>query len=196
MVLVLGGTRSGKSRFGLERAAHLARGGPVTYLATAIPGDPELDARIAGHRRSRPAGWPTVEVRQDLASTIRACDPTHTLLLDGLTLWLSTVTNHGEAFDIDVVLDGPVADAIAAIGGRGAPVVVVSDEIGLGMVPMHAGGRAFRDLLGITHQRLAAVADEVHLMVAGLPLTLKGEVANAERAESKRPETAPASPDR
>jgi adenosylcobinamide kinase/adenosylcobinamide-phosphate guanylyltransferase len=70
-----------------------------------------------------------------------------------------------------------VSAAIQAILGRGAPVVVVSDEIGLGMVPMHAGARAFRDLLGITHQRLAAVADEVHLMVAGLPLTLKGEPA-------------------
>lgn len=178
LVLALGGTRSGKSRFGVERAAALAQGGPVTYLATAIPGDAELDARIAGHRRLRPADWPTVQVDRNLAATIRACDPEHTILLDGLTLWLSTVTDHGEDVDVDAILEGPVAAAIQAILGHGAPVVVVSDEIGLGMVPMHAGARAFRDLLGITHQRLAAVADEVYLMVAGLPLTLKGEPAS------------------
>lgn len=175
LVLVLGGTRSGKSRYGLERAHVLAEGGPVTYLATAIPGDPELDERIAGHRRARPAEWPTVDVGRDLEGAIRACDPTQTILLDGLTLWLSAVTNHGENVDVDAVLEGPVADALAAMRDRTGPIVAVSDEIGLGMVPMHAGARAFRDLLGITHQRLAAVADEVHLMVAGLPLTLKGD---------------------
>jgi adenosylcobinamide kinase / adenosylcobinamide-phosphate guanylyltransferase len=175
LVLVLGGTRSGKSRFGLERATALAGGASVTYLATAIPGDPELDERIAGHRRARPADWPTIEVDRDLAGVIGACPPAQTLLLDGLTLWLSTMTNHGEAVDVDAVLDGPVADAIAAIGDRPGPVVVVSDEVGLGMVPMSARARAFRDLLGISHQRLAAAADEVHLMVAGLPLTLKGD---------------------
>lgn len=178
LVFVLGGTRSGKSRFGLVRATELAEGGPVTYLATAIRGDPELDERIAGHRRARPPHWPTVEVDRDLAATIRACDPERTLLLDGLTLWLSTLTSHGEDVDIDAILDGPVAAAITAIRERTAPVVVVSDEIGLGMAPMHAGARAFRDLLGITHQRLAAAADEVHLMMAGLPLTMKGESAS------------------
>jgi adenosylcobinamide kinase / adenosylcobinamide-phosphate guanylyltransferase len=180
LVLVLGGTRSGKSRFGLARAAELAAGGPVTYLATAIPGDAELDARIAGHRRVRPADWRTVEVGRDLAATVRACDADHTLLLDGLTLWLSTVTSHGEDVEIDAILDGAVAAAIVAIHERTAPVVIVSDEIGLGMVPMHAGARAFRDLLGITHQHFAAAADEVHLMVAGLPLALKGDSALGE----------------
>jgi adenosylcobinamide kinase / adenosylcobinamide-phosphate guanylyltransferase len=174
IVLVIGGTRSGKSRFGVERARQLAAGEPVTYLATARPGDPELDARIAGHRRNRPIEWPTVEVDRDLAAAIRGCDPARVVLLDGLTLWLSTVTSHGDDVDIDRVLAGPVTEALAAIREREAPVIVVSDEIGLGMVPMHAGARAFRDLIGITHQRLAEVADEVQLMVAGLPLALKG----------------------
>jgi adenosyl cobinamide kinase/adenosyl cobinamide phosphate guanylyltransferase len=172
LVLVLGGTRSGKSRFGLERARSLASGEPVTYLATARPGDPELDRRIADHRRARPASWPTVDVGTDLAGAIGSCNPQHTILVDGLTLWVSAVAGD-EPPDIDALLDGPVAGALVAIRERVAPVVVVSDEIGLGMVPIDPTARAFRDLLGIVHQQFAAAADEVHLMVAGLPLTLR-----------------------
>ena len=173
LVLVLGGTRSGKSRFGLERARSLASGEPVTYLATARPGDPELDRRIADHRRARPASWPTVDVGTDLAGAIGSCNPQHTILVDGLTLWVSAVAGD-EPPDIEALLAGPVAGALVAIRERAAPVVVVSDEIGLGMVPIDPSARAFRDLLGVVHQQFAAAADEVHLMVAGLPLTLRG----------------------
>ena len=95
------------------------------------------------------------------------------VLIDGLTLWLSTLLGD-DAPDIDPILDGPVAAALAAIDGRPGPVVVVSDEVGSGIVPMHAGARAYRDLVGLTHQRLAAMADEAYLLVAGLPVTLKG----------------------
>ena len=171
LVVVLGGTRSGKSRFGLARARELAGSRPVAYLATAWPGDPELDRRIEGHQRERPASWPTIEVGPDLAAAIRSVDPTTPILLDGLTLWMSTVVGDGEP-DIEAVLDGPVVRALEAIRDRAGPVIVVSDEIGLGMVPLDPGARGFRDLLGIVHQRLAAQAHEVHLMVAGLPLTL------------------------
>jgi adenosylcobinamide kinase/adenosylcobinamide-phosphate guanylyltransferase len=172
LVLVLGGTRSGKSRFGLRRAGELANGGPVTYLATARPGDPELDDRIRRHRADRPADWPTIDVGPDLAADIRRLPATSTLLLDGLTLWLSAVAGDDPA-DIDAILEGPFAAAVAALRERSAPVVVVSDELGLGMVPMDPGARAFRDLQGIAHQRLAAEAHEVHLLVAGIPLTLR-----------------------
>jgi adenosyl cobinamide kinase/adenosyl cobinamide phosphate guanylyltransferase len=172
LVLVLGGTRSGKSRFGLARARELAGSGPVAYLATAWPGDPELNRRIEGHRRERPASWSTVEVGADLAAAIRSVDPATPILLDGLTLWMSTVVGDGEP-DTDAVLDGPVARALEAIREREGSVIVVSDEIGLGIVPMDPGARGFRDLLGIAHQRLAAEAHEVHFLVAGLPLTLK-----------------------
>ena len=89
-----------------------------------------------------------------------------------LTLWLSALVGDDLA-DPDPVLDGPVAEALEAIGAHPAPVVVISDEIGLGMVPMHAGARGFRDLVGLVHQRFAAQADEVHLVVAGLPTRLK-----------------------
>jgi adenosylcobinamide kinase / adenosylcobinamide-phosphate guanylyltransferase len=99
-------------------------------------------------------------------------DPSEPVLIDGLTLWLSTLLGD-DVTDIDPILDGPVAAGFAAIAERPGPVVVVSDEVGLGIVPMHAGARAYRDLVGIAHQRLGAMADEVYLMVAGLPLSLK-----------------------
>jgi adenosylcobinamide kinase / adenosylcobinamide-phosphate guanylyltransferase len=174
LVLVLGGSRSGKSRFGLRRAAELANGRPVIYVATAEPGDPELDDRIRRHRLDRPPDWVTVDATHDLAHVIRALDRDTTLLVDGLTLWLSTITHHGQASDdIDAILDGPVADALDALCMRAGPAVVVSDELGLGMVPMSAVARSFRDLQGIAHQRIAAVADEVHFLVAGIPMTLR-----------------------
>jgi adenosylcobinamide kinase/adenosylcobinamide-phosphate guanylyltransferase len=172
LVLVLGGTRSGKSSHGLRRASELAAGGPVTFVATARPGDAELDARIAGHRRARPADWPTVDAGRDLAATLSGLPADVVVLVDGLTLWLSDLVGD-EPADIDAVLDGPVASLLAAVDARPGPVVVVSDELGLGMVPLDEGARAFRDLLGISRQRLAASADEVVFMVAGLPMTLR-----------------------
>jgi adenosylcobinamide kinase / adenosylcobinamide-phosphate guanylyltransferase len=173
LVLVLGGTRSGKSRFGLKRAAELTADGPATYLGTARPGDPELDERIRGHRRERPTAWATIEVGDDLAGAIRSVDAEGTVLLDGLTLWLSAIAGDVPA-DVDAILDGPFASALEAIEARTGPTVVVSDEIGLGMVPMDGVARRFGDLLGIAHQRLAARADEVYLVVAGIPMTMRG----------------------
>jgi adenosylcobinamide kinase/adenosylcobinamide-phosphate guanylyltransferase len=181
LILVLGGTRSGKSTFGMERIHAVAGDTPVTYLATAISArgaDPELDDRIARHQAARPATWQTIEVGVDLPATIARVDPDHPILLDGLTLWLSALVGAGGNDEpIDWFLDGPVAAGLAAIEAHRGPMVVVSDEIGLGMVPMDPGSRAFRDLQGIVHQRLAAIADEVVLTVAGLPVTLKGPAA-------------------
>jgi adenosylcobinamide kinase/adenosylcobinamide-phosphate guanylyltransferase len=172
LIFVLGGTRSGKSRYGLARAAAFAGGGVAAFLATALPGDPELEKRIAGHRRQRPVSWPTIEVGTDLAAAIRAADPSLPILLDGLTLWASALV-AAEQPTIDDVLSGPFAAAMEAIRARSGEVVVVSDEIGLGLVPMDAAARDFRDLLGILHQRLAAEADEVYFMIAGLPITVR-----------------------
>lgn len=172
LVLVLGGTRSGKSRFGQQRAASLAGSDPVTYLATAREGDPELERRITGHRQVRPPDWPTVEVADDLAATIDAVADERTIILDGLTLWLSAAFDPDRT-DIEGFIAGPLTRALESIERRRGAIVIVSDEIGLGMVPMDAGARAFRDLIGIAHQRIAATADEVYLMVAGLPMALK-----------------------
>jgi adenosylcobinamide kinase / adenosylcobinamide-phosphate guanylyltransferase len=171
LVVVLGGTRSGKSRFGRDRAAALAAGGPVVYLATALPGDPELDERIRRHRRDRPAEWQTIVAGHDLAAAIRSVAPGTTILLDGLTLW-GSLALADDPSRVDAVLDGPFADVVAAIANHDAPVVVVSDEIGLGLVPLDPLGRAFRDLLGIAHQRLVAGSDESWFMVAGRAMPL------------------------
>ena len=172
LVLVLGGTRSGKSRFGLALTRRLAGDGQAWFLGTALPGDAELDDRVTRHQRERPASWPTIDVGMDLVAALAPTDPSEPVLIDGLTLWLSVLLGD-DVPDIDPILDGPVAAGFAAIAERPGPVVVVSDEVGLGIVPMHAGARAYRDLVGIAHQRLAAMADEAYLMVAGLPLSLK-----------------------
>lgn len=177
LVVVLGGTRSGKSRFGRERAAALAGDGPVVYLATALPGDPELDERIALHRRDRPPTWQTVEVGTNLAGAIDATPAGTTILLDGLTLWVSTLMGDGPA-PVDAVIDGPFEEVRRSIVGHDGPVVVVSDEVGLGLVPMDPVGRAFRDILGIAHQRLVADSDEAWLLVAGRALRLPPPVGS------------------
>lgn len=172
LILALGGTRSGKSRFGLATTRELAGHGRAWFLGTAWHGDPELDDRIRRHRLERPADWPTVDVGLDLAAAIASTEPGEAVLLDGFTLWLSAILGD-ELPDIDTLLDGPVAAAFDAIRERPGPVVVVSDEVGLGIVPMHPNARAYRDLVGIAHQRLAAMADEAYLFVAGLPIALK-----------------------
>ena len=173
LILALGGTRSGKSRFGLARTKLLAGDGRAWFLATATAGDPELDDRIRRHRAERPVDWPTIDVGRDLAAAVTATEPAEPILVDGLTLWFAMLLGD-ETPEIDPILDGPIAAAYEAITARPGPAVVVSDEVGLGIVPMHANARAYRDLVGIAHQRLAAIADEAYLFVAGLPVTLKG----------------------
>ncbi len=173
LILALGGTRSGKSRFGLATTRRLAGDGRAWFLGTAWSGDPELDERIRRHRLERPADWPTVDVGVDLAASIASTAPAEPILLDGLTLWLSSLLGD-DVPAIDPILDGPVAAAFDALAARPGPAVVVSDEVGLGIVPMHPNARVYRDLVGIAHQRLAAMADEAYLFVAGMPVTLKG----------------------
>lgn len=166
-LLVLGGTRSGKSRYALERARAVA-GDAVTFIATARPGDPELDARIAAHRRHRPATWRTLEVDADLVSVVRSADPSHLLLIDSLTLWASTVVES------EATLRTRWDEAAVALKERARPVVFVSEEVGMGIVPMTALGRRFIDELGWLNQQVGALCDEVRLMVAGIPVLLKG----------------------
>jgi adenosylcobinamide kinase / adenosylcobinamide-phosphate guanylyltransferase len=170
LVVVLGGTRSGKSRFGRDRAAALSGDGPVVFLATALPGDPELDDRITLHRRDRPSGWRTVEAGADLPAAIRAVEPGSTILVDGLTLWVSLLTTATST--VPGLVDGPIEELRSAVRGHDGPVVVVSDEVGLGIVPMDPVARAFRDVLGIAHQRLVADSDEAWFLVAGRAIRL------------------------
>jgi adenosylcobinamide kinase / adenosylcobinamide-phosphate guanylyltransferase len=171
LVVILGGTRSGNSRYGCDRASALAGDGPVTFVGTALPGDAELDERIAMHRRDRPETWATVEPGRDLVAAIRAIPAGTTILLDGLTLWVSLLLD-GPDPDVMATVEGPIEAVLIALAGHDGPVVVVSDEVGLGIVPMDPLSRAFRDVLGIAHQRLVDAADEAWFLVAGRAIRL------------------------
>ena len=168
LTLVLGGARSGKSRYaeGLVEA----RPSPWLYVATAQAWDDEMRVRIAEHRARRPAPWETVDAPRDLASAIREAPAGRPVLVDCLTLWLTNAMLD-EAADLAAELDALVEACRAAPG----PLVLVSNEVGFGIVPENALARRFRDEAGRLHQRLAAQADRVVLVVAGLPMTIKGD---------------------
>jgi len=166
LTLVLGGARSGKSRY----AEALVEGQPgaCVYIATAEAGDDEMRARIATHRARRGSRWRTVETTLDLAPMLaRECAPDRAVLVDCLTLWLANLMASGR----DVAAEREAL--VAALPGLGGPAVLISNEVGLGIVPESALARAFRDHAGHLHQAIAAVADGVVLMAAGLPLVLK-----------------------
>jgi adenosylcobinamide kinase/adenosylcobinamide-phosphate guanylyltransferase len=170
--LVLGGARSGKSTFAERRAAESRQ--PVLYLATATAGDDEMAERIAAHRAARPSGWRTVEAPLDPAGAIREhAGPGDLVLLDCVTLWVSNrILAEPAPSDAELVAE---AEAIAgAARERGADLVAVSNEVGLGVVPPYPLGRRYRDALGRVNQALAARAEEAIFLVAGLPLRLKG----------------------
>ena len=167
LTFVIGGARSGKSRYAESLIA--ARQPPWAYVATAEALDAEMAERIAAHRARRGSQWRTIEAPRDLAAALKECETTP-VLVDCLTLWLS---NHLLA-DADIDLEmARLEDALAAAK---TPIVLIANEVGSGIVPDHPLGRRFRDLQGLLNQRIAARADRVILMVAGLPLALKGAV--------------------
>jgi adenosylcobinamide kinase/adenosylcobinamide-phosphate guanylyltransferase len=165
LTLVLGGARSGKSRYAEGLIAAMPP--PWTYVATAQAGDAEMAERIDAHRARRGAQWRTIEAPRDLAQALAACDTTP-VLVDCLTLWLSNLMLA------QADIDAEVAQLEKALAAAGAPLVLVANEVGYGIVPDHPLGRRFRDLQGILNQRIAARADRVALVVAGLPLAVKG----------------------
>jgi adenosylcobinamide kinase/adenosylcobinamide-phosphate guanylyltransferase len=167
MTLVLGGARSGKSAYA-ERLISAAAGGTFVYIATAEPGDDEMAERIAAHRARRGEGWRTVEAPIDLAEALREhARAASAVLVDCLTIWLSNLLFAARDVEADV------AELMAALEEAKGPVVLVSNEVGLGIVPENALARAFRDHAGRLNQRVAEAADKVVLVTAGLPMTLK-----------------------
>ena len=177
VTLVLGGARSGKSAF----AEHLASlsGRPVLYVATAAIGDEEMRQRVERHRQRRPRTWRTLEAQRAVAPAIDAARrPGEVVIVEDLTLLASNYLigpeyeplENVDANEVQAAL-GREADALLVLPG---PLIVVSNEVGMGLVPPYPLGRLFRDLLGWLNQRVAARADCVVLMVAGLPLALKG----------------------
>ena len=169
--LVLGGARSGKSRYAEGLIANLPPPWqpPWNYVATAEPGDTEMAERIAAHRARRGTSWQTIEAPYDLAAPLHSCHA-KPVLIDCLTLWLSNLLL--KAADIEA----EISRFEQALAAAAAPIVMVANEVGYGLVPDYPLGRRFRDWQGMLNQRLAARADRVVLVVAGLPLALKGSL--------------------
>ena len=180
VTLVLGGARSGKSAHAEQLAAQQAGGRAVLYIATARAGDAEMTARIAHHRARRPAHWICVEEPLQLAAAL-ARHPGAVILVDCLTLWLSNLIFSSSARLPDTgtialpdLFEYERAALLDTLGRTSSDVILVSNEVGMGIVPMGALTRCFVDEAGRLNQAVAAIADRVVLVTAGLPLVLKG----------------------
>ena len=170
IILVTGGARSGKSRFA-ERIA-LSFGAPLGYVATCESRDIEMDQRIVRHRERRGSEWTTMEEPLRLTEMLTANDGSfRAILVDCVTLWLSNLLLTHEKPEMVMVAVRELVDAAPKLV---TPLILVTNEVGMGIVPENRLARLFRDLAGETNELLATVADEVHVVFAGLPLKLKG----------------------
>ena len=178
VVLVLGGVRSGKSRYAQQIAEQSSR---VTFVATAERrDDEEMCRKIDRHRAERPAHWITVEEPLALGGVLRSCGhDCDTILIDCLTLFSANLLEA--CGDEATKLPQQVEDLCAALKAAPCKVILVSNEVGSGVVPAYELGRRFRDLVGEINQRVASIADTVLFMVAGLPLPLKGSIPGGQR---------------
>ncbi|MDA3038160.1 MAG: bifunctional adenosylcobinamide kinase/adenosylcobinamide-phosphate guanylyltransferase [Actinomycetota bacterium] len=178
MTLLVGGARSGKSTIGQRLAAAAAGGQQVVVVVTADPSfadegsaDPEMVDRIRAHRADRPTAWATVEAPIDLARALTDAGPT--VLVDCVTVWLSNLMLGGAD---DIELAGAVDVVATACAARAGATIVITNDVGSGIVPMEALSRRFRDAHGRMNQRLAAVADRSFLVVAGRLLELRDPI--------------------
>jgi adenosylcobinamide kinase / adenosylcobinamide-phosphate guanylyltransferase len=174
VTLVLGGVRSGKSRYALQLAAQAQS---VTFLATAEHrDDEEMRRKIDRHRVERPQHWTTVEESLNLGPALGSISQSDLIVVDCLTLYAGKLLEvHGEHMP---AISANIDALCAAVEAVSCPIILVSNEVGSGVVPAFELGRRYRDLLGEINQRVAAIADRVILMVAGLPLALKGSIEN------------------
>ena len=176
LVLILGGARSGKSRFAQTLAQRLG-GDDVLFVATAEAGDDEMARRIAHHRQSRPTTWQTLEIPVNVGEQLATIPEARTVVIDCLTLLVSNLLCH-EGDDLpfekaQTLVQREVHALSQAFGSRQGTVILVSGEVGLGVVPQAYLGRIFRDLLGWANQELAAQAQSVYWLMAGIPVELK-----------------------
>lgn len=171
ITLILGGARSGKSRHAVELARSL--GPSILYIATCRPADAEMRRRVARHRRERPSTWSTLEAPNDLpAALLQPRRGTNGILLDCLTLYVADLLQRHRH---DAVVEREIERLCHALRQAACPVLVVSNEVGAGVVPERPLGRRFRDLAGWANQAVARCADRVIWMVAGVPVTIKSE---------------------
>jgi adenosylcobinamide kinase/adenosylcobinamide-phosphate guanylyltransferase len=178
VTLIIGGARSGKSRLAQEMARE--GGGEVLFVATAEAGDDEMERRIAAHRRSRPPHWKTLEVTTNIGEKISAeIGRASTVVVDCITLLVSNVfAAHGWSTDdaeMEKAVDAEMQGLIDCVDRSEARFIIVTNEVGLGIIPADRVSRLYRDLLGRANRMLAARADEVLLIVAGIPLAIKKE---------------------
>lgn len=164
-ILITGGARSGKS--GIAETMALSFGSPAVYIATATAGDDEMAARIAAHQSRRGAEWITHAEPLDLPGALKSTDGQGPRLVDCLTLWLSNVMFAGRDWRTEAAL------LIDALHLQSGPVILVTNEVGSGIVPDNRLARDFRDAAGHLNQQVAAMADEVYLAVCGLPMKVK-----------------------
>ncbi len=175
LVVLLGGARSGKSRLAVELASRASPGlvatPPATFVATCprLEGDGELAARIEAHRQERPSTWSTVEAEVDLVGAIAEADEANPLIVDCLTLWVGNLQHRGDEPEI---VERVAQQAIEAASARAGLTVVVSNEVGLGIVPGDPTSRAYRDLLGSVNRAWVAAADRALFLVAGRAFAL------------------------
>ena len=180
LIFILGGARSGKSAYAqqLAREADRERGGGVVCIVTAEAGDEEMRARIERHRRDRPPGWETVEAPSGIGAVVAQVGVERAaVIVDCLTLLMSNLLLAGgedvDAEEVTKAILREVEELIAAARAVEADVIIVSNEVGMGIVPLTRLGRIFRDIAGRANQALAQAADEVYVMWAGLPQRIK-----------------------
>jgi adenosylcobinamide kinase/adenosylcobinamide-phosphate guanylyltransferase len=169
LTLITGGTRSGKSRLAVRLASE--KEGAVTFVATLIPGDEaEMRERVKRHRADRPADWETVEEGRNLARVFEGAIWVDTVVVDCLTLYVSNLLLDG-CSDEEILKN--VARACERMKRSSAEIILVTNEVGWGIVPDHAMGRRFRDVAGLVNQKVAESADEVYLVSCGIPIRIK-----------------------
>jgi len=179
-ILLIGGARSGKSHFARELGLKSAQ--PVLFVATAVAGDEEMQQRIEEHRKTRPATWSTLEVTTHIGNQIRQkIGKAQTVIVDCITLLVNNIFNQysdpaGELIDVPLIekeVMAEIDELVDCINQVNTSFIIVSNEVGLGLVPDNRIGRLFRDLLGKANQVLAQRADEIYLMAAGIPILIK-----------------------
>lgn len=178
LTLILGGARSGKSSFA-EALAQKRGGDDVLFVATAEARDEEMRARIAHHRAVRQAGWQTLEAPREIVRVLKSNARANVVLLDCATLWVSNVILADETAATETMMR-QVDELLAWYRASASEMIIVSNEVGMGIVPAYELGRAYRDLLGTVNRKLAEAADEVFLLVAGLPVEIKSRAVRLE----------------
>ena len=172
LILILGGARSGKSSFAVAQAKKLSsRQSGVVYVATASALDEEMKRRIERHKKRRPSSWKTIEERKDISKILAKLGKASIVIIDCLTILISNLLLSGER---EIATLKKIKQFFRTLKRRNLTTLIVSNEVGMGIVPENRLGRTFRDIAGQTNQIVAKLADEVYLLEAGIPVKIKG----------------------